>query len=78
MLRRKPGFDQLFYMPGDIRIEIHRNRKVADFVELGWTLAEGAGHFQCIHDVKVVRPRFGKIFPRMRGRIGRDEPLLPV
>src|SRR5665213_3927820 len=40
--------------------------------------AEGAGHFQGIDNVEVMRPGLGEILPGMRGSISADETFLPV
>ena len=40
--------------------------------------AETHRHFNRVDDVEVVRPGFGKVFPRMGRRVGGDETCLPA
>jgi hypothetical protein len=76
--QRTPAFDDAVHVPRAVRIEIHRRAHVAGLVEMRVNLqAEGSCHFQRIHDMEIVSPCFGKIFPRVRGRVWRDQTVTP-
>ena len=34
--------------------------------------------FERVDDMQVMRPGFGEILPRVRGRVGRNEALRPI
>src|SRR5580704_18372159 len=40
--------------------------------------SERPSHFEGVHDVEVMRPRLGKILPRMSCSVAAYEPLLPI
>ena len=77
--QRNPGLDQRRGVAHAVRIEVDlgvefaRPRQPRPHID-----AEGAGHFQRIDDVQVMRPGLGKVLPGMRRRIGADEILPPV
>jgi hypothetical protein len=74
-----PVIDQLFYITRCIRIEVDLRVKIAAFCQGGLDIdAEGRCHFQRVYNVKVVRPRFGEIFPGVRGRVTGDKAFLPI
>jgi hypothetical protein len=64
--QRNPSTDQLSDVTGAIRIEIHLCVEVGAFRQRGMDIdAERGRHLQRVDNVKVVRPGFGEIFPRM-------------
>ena len=76
---RRPGVDN----------PLDRTLHVGVEVELGEVRAfpinsrrdpepERVRRFERVDDVQVMRPGFGEILPRMRGRVSRDEALQPV
>src|SRR5579871_4466772 len=40
--------------------------------------AEAAGHLECIDDVEVMSPGFGKVLPGVHRSVGGNETVLPV
>src|SRR3954451_12605435 len=75
----QPGADDRFEVLGRIRVKIRLCTEATDPVDSRRDLhAEIRRHFECVHDVKVVRPRLSEPLPGMGCRIGCNVAVLPV
>ena len=77
--QRKPAVDQPLERG---RLRRHRLRRLRQrrlvAAPRPQRQAARGGGLERVDHVQIVRPRLGPVLPRMRARVGADEPLLPV